>query len=91
MDTNKKLREAVIAKMQRGDFEIKPCPFCGGEPTLMSKETFEHLKGVDGDGKACITIECNKCHLDFYEHTHDEQDYYIRTFLITEKWNRRAQ
>jgi hypothetical protein len=56
----------------------------------MNQETFEHLKNVDGDGKACFSLDCPKCNLNFYEHTHDEQDYYIRAFLITEKWNRRV-
>ena len=91
MDANKKLRETVITKMQSGDFEIKPCPFCGGTPTLMAQKTFEHLKEIGDDGKACITIECKKCNLSFYDHTHDEQDYVIRKFLVTEKWNRRAE
>lgn len=91
MDANKKLRETVITKMQSGDFEIKPCPFCGGQPIMMNQETFEYLKNVDGDGKACFSLDCPKCNLNFYDHTHDEQDYYIRAFLITEKWNRRAE
>lgn len=91
MDTNKVLREAVINMMETESLEIKPCPFCGGTPALMSKDYFEHLKEIGDDGKACITIECHKCQLNFYDHTHDEQDYYIRAFLITEKWNRRAE
>lgn len=91
MDTNKALREAVINMMETEPLEIKPCPFCGGTPTLMDQKTFEHLKEVGDDGKACITIECHKCHLSFYDHNHDEQDYNIRKFLVTEKWNRRAQ
>lgn len=90
MELNDKLREVVIAKMKNGEYELKPCPFCGGKPILMSQEYFEHLKEIGDDGKACMTIECHKCSLDFYEHTHDEQDYYIRAFLLTEKWNRRA-
>ena len=91
MDTNKVLREAVINMMETEPLEIKPCPFCGGTPTLMSQDTFEHLKEIGDDGKACITIECHKCQLNFYDHTHDEQDYLIRKFLVIEKWNRRAE
>jgi heterodisulfide reductase subunit B len=91
MDTNKVLREAVINMMETEPLEIKPCPFCGGTPTLMDQKTFEHLKEIGDDGKACITIECHKCQLSFYDHTHDEQDYFIRKFLVTEKWNRRAE
>lgn len=91
MDANKKLRETVIAKMQSGDFEIKPCPFCGGMATMMDKTFFDELQEESADGKACITINCTKCSLDFRDHTHDEHDYYVRAFLVTEKWNRRAE
>lgn len=91
MDTNKVLREAVINMMETEPLEIKPCPFCGGKPVLMSKETFEHLKEIGDDGKACIAIDCPKCNLNFYDHHHDEQDYNIRKFLVIEKWNRRAE
>ena len=89
MDANNKLREVVIAKMKDGNFELKPCPFCGGQPVLEDRETFERLDHA-GNG-ACITVECHKCNLDFYEHTHDEHDYYVRAFLVVEKWNRRAK
>lgn len=89
MDTNKKLREAVIAKMQSGDFEIKPCPFCGGQPEIEDEETFVKLD-TNHNG-ACIDIQCPRCNVQMYDHTHDEHDYYVRAFLVTEKWNRRVK
>lgn len=89
MDTNNALREMIINKMQNGNYELKPCPFCGGKPTLEKKDLFEKLD-KENNG-ACIGIRCDQCNLDLYEHTHDEHDYYIRAFLITEKWNRRAE
>ena len=89
MDTNNVLRETIVNKMKNGEYQLKPCPFCGGKPKLEDREQFEELDRK-GNG-ACITIECNKCSLDFYEHTHDEHDYYIRAFMIVEKWNRRAE
>lgn len=89
MDANKKLRETVITKMQSGDFEIKPCPFCGGQPKMMTQEFFEEL--VEDNGHACIAIECPNCNLSLHDHTSDENDYFIRAFIITEKWNRRAK
>ena len=88
MDANKKLREIVIAKMQNGDYKLKPCPFCGGEPVLYDRETFEMLD--EKNGSACITIECNECKMEMYEHTHDEHNYYVRLFMLVDKWNRRA-
>ena len=67
---------------------IKPCPFCGKKPILMSRERFEGLQ--DKNGIACITISCENCHLDFYDHTHDEHNYYVRAFYVISKWNERA-
>lgn len=89
MDTNKVLRETITNMMKNGTYEIKPCPFCGGQPEIEDRKTFERLDR-DGNG-ACITIECNNCSLDLYDHTHDEHDYYVRAFLVVEKWNRRAK
>lgn len=89
MDINNKLREMIINKMQNGEYELKPCPFCGGQPILQSKEQFEKLQNENG--VACLAIQCDHCFLDFYEHTHNEHDYYVRAFLIGEKWNRRAE
>ena len=90
MDNNK-LRDMIIAKMQNGDFELKPCPFCGCEPVMMSKEFFDELQEESNDNKACISIECNNCNVDLRDHTHDEHDYYVRAFIVAEKWNRRAE
>ena len=87
MDNNT-LREMIIAKMQNGNFELKPCPFCGGEPNVMGKDFFEVLETENG--RACIDITCNKCRLELRDHTSEEHDYYIREFIIVEKWNTRV-
>ena len=89
MDANKKLRETVITKMQSGNFELKPCPFCGGQPQMMTQRFFEEL--VEKYGRACIEVECLNCNLSLHDHTSDENDYFVRAFIITEKWNRRAE
>ena len=87
MDSNK-LREMIISKMKNGEYELKPCPFCSGQPKLMDKQFFEEL---DSDhGRACITIECKNCDIEMYDHTSDEHDYYVRAFLVADKWNRRV-
>ena len=88
MAINETLREMVIAKMQEGNFGLKPCPFCGEEPVMMSKDFFEEL--VNENGKACISIECHNCNVELHDHTHDENDYYVRAFIVSEKWNRRV-
>ena len=90
MDTNKILREAVIDLIETEQLAIKPCPFCGGKPEIMDEEMFERLKEVDENNMACITIKCSKCHLAFYDYT-NERDYFVRKFLVVEKWNRRAE
>ncbi len=89
MDINNKLREMVIEKLKDGT-GMMPCPFCGGEPVIMSKEFFDELQDDSDDGEACITIECPKCGLELYDNTLDEHDYYVRAFLVMEKWNRRV-
>lgn len=89
MDANNILREAVIEMMNSGTYELKPCPFCGSTPTIMSREFFEELD--EENGLACITINCKNCGLDFRDHTHDEHNYFVRAFLVSEKWNRRAE
>ena len=91
MDANKTLRDIIIEKMKGGAYELKPCPFCGSKPTLMKKDFFNELQEDASDGTACITLECGVCNLTFYDHTLDEHDYYIRAFLIVEKWNRRIE
>lgn len=81
-------RKEIIDMMERGEYELKPCPFCGKQPELESKDFFEELDSKVGD--ACILISCPNCSLDFYDHTYGEHDYYIRANIIVEKWNRRA-
>lgn len=88
---NDELRKVITTKMANGEYELKPCPFCGRRPTLASKEFFDGLQESSKDGGACITIRCMNCSLDFRDHTYDEHDYYIRAFLVTEKWNRRIK
>ena len=84
-----KLREMIIDKMRNGEYELKPCPFCGGQPEMMTQKFFEEL--VEEHGHACIAIECPNCDLSLHDHTSDENDYFVRAFIITEKWNRRAE
>ena len=88
---NRTLGEIIIDMMKNGDFELKPCPFCGGKPRLMDKQFFDELQDESNDNRACITITCDNCNLELYDHTHYEHDYYMRSFLVVEKWNRRAE
>ena len=88
METNNVLREMVIAKMKNGEYELKPCPFCGGKPKLMGEQFFNEL--VAEYGSALIDITCSKCNLQLADHS-DAHDYYVRAFIVSEKWNRRAE
>lgn len=89
MTANETLRNIIIERMQNEDYEIKSCPFCGGNNIhIMSKKFFDEL--VEEHDTACITVECKDCHLTMYDHTLDENDYYIRKLFVTEKWNKRA-
>ena len=85
---NTTLREMIISKMQTGDYELKPCPFCGGEAEFDSQDFFEDLEAEHG--RACIGVKCEACHVSLLDHTTDEHDYFVRTFIVGEKWNRRV-
>lgn len=83
------LRESIINMMTRNEYKLKPCPFCGNYPSMMSRSFFESLD--EENGSACISISCKHCNLDFRDHTHDEHNYFIRAFLVAEKWNAREE
>ncbi|AXT40231.1 hypothetical protein D1814_16900 [Alteromonas sp. BL110] len=40
--------------------DLKPCPFCGGEPELISSKpsTANHNKGAVHFGVACFELKC---------------------------------
>jgi glutaredoxin len=86
---NNELKKVITTKMANGEYELKPCPFCGGKPKMMSQKFFEEL--VEDNGRALISIDCQNCDLSLHDHTSDENDYFIRAFLIAEKWNRRIK
>lgn len=89
MDANERVREMIIKKMKYGNYTIKPCPFCGRTPKIQSKEFFDELQDEDTNGYACLSMHC-ECDTDMYEHTHEEHNYYIRAFMLVEKWNGRV-
>lgn len=69
--------------------KFKPCPFCGRKDLyVMTKEFYSKL--MDENGRACVSMRCNACSLDMYEHT-DDATYEEKIELLKEKWNRRAK
>lgn len=68
--------------------KLRPCPFCGGLPeAITNKTTYEEL--MSEDGKACISVRCEECHLEMYEHSYTFPGYEDRLVLMVAKWNRR--
>lgn len=61
-------------------FDLKPCPFCGGEAIL---ENVVFQLTVDGNSLEECYIYCPEC--DF------ESGVYSEPKFIVEKWNRRAE
>ena len=89
MDANNALRETIVNMMKNGSYKLKPCPFCGGDAEFDSQTFFE---GLDTEnGRACIGVKCKACNVVLTDHTSDEHDYFVRTFIVAEKWNRRVE
>ena len=59
--------------------ELKPCPFCGGEPLL---EPYEVRKGYEA------SIQCNSCLGRMITITYDDKKTAVKK--VIEAWNRRA-
>lgn len=68
--------------------KLLPCPFCGGDNLEITSEEDFNTLNRDNNG-AAVRISCNDCDLDFWEHTHNEHDYYKRRMMLVSKWNRR--
>ena len=89
-----KVREMIIDSMMHGRFEMKPCPFCGGKPSFMSKGMFDELVEENGRSLMSITCKCGAELRDFSREYSDngeeENDYYVRAFGNLVKWNRRV-
>lgn len=65
---------------------LKPCPFCGKEPVIETREFFENLQSENET--ACLAIEC-RCGARLYDYTTEEHDYEKRVELLATKWNTR--
>jgi len=77
-------------EIDKVDYDVKPCPLCGRVEFLKvtSREDFEEL--YDRYGSACITLECDACDLEVYEHRVRERDYHKKVTALVNKWNTRG-
>lgn len=77
-DYIKAIRDAIKI-VRAGMKELKPCPFCGGEPLL---EPYEVRKGYEA------SIQCNRCLGRMISITYDDEKTAVKK--VIEAWNRRA-
>ena len=61
--------------------ELKPCPFCGGEPTIYDIEPHKHAFCGMPDHTGSTVIECG-CGCGLIDEKHD---------AVIERWNRRPE
>lgn len=69
--------------------ELKPCPFCGGMKFRFSDKS-KYYELLVEHGIACISMSCEKCKLDMYEHTDSIRNYDKKLEKLIKKWNSRA-
>lgn len=72
------------------EYELKPCPFCGGEAKYensmeMNPVIDESGAYVDADFVYWETVYCTKCKVQIFSGDNDEDEGYA-----IELWNRRA-
>lgn len=69
---------------------LKPCPFCGCAVEIRTNRS-DYYKAQGEHGRACIAIECKKCHLTMCEHSHYIKNYDTKASKLAVKWNRREE
>lgn len=70
--------------------EHKMCPFCGGEPRILTKEIRKDTGYESGIRIIAKYVECKKCHgrtglVKFEEHGWDWNDSWGENYLFTDK------
>lgn len=63
--------------------ELKPCPFCGGEPEMVYAPTNA------GIGIACWAVACKACRVMIGTTRYGVTDFYRSAEKAAEAWNRR--
>ena len=77
----------------QADSSWKYCPFCGGQPTIDTREFYERCHESNPGGEI-VSVYCQECGLEMSEHAawHENKlDYYDLMDLLRRKWNRRNQ
>ena len=75
------------------DTSWKPCPFCGGRPTIDTIEFYDRLSASNPCSEI-VSVYCQDCGLEMNEHAawHDKMmDYYDLMDILRKKWNRRVE
>lgn len=64
--------------------ELKPCPFCGGEPKIVKERRYPNYEsnGIDAWRVECRTFDCPIRYANY--------TYFTRRYKAIEAWNRRA-
>lgn len=74
------------------NYELRPCPFCGGKAVFNEKENREYAEERMAAGEGyLVQITCPECHVDMNEYSHRHPDESLDEIIdaLVKKWNRR--
>ena len=71
------------------NIEFDPCPFCGSDPVLMTREFYDKLFAENGG--AMLNVECKNCNAQMAVYSYEDGDssYDERVAMLARRWNTR--
>ena len=71
--------------------KVRPCPFCGDTDEISITPRKSYNKMYKENGTATISLMCERCKTEMYEHDFDDFDYVAKVRILVEKWNTRKE
>lgn len=71
--------------------DAKPCPICGSAKHLEITQRMSFYAMLGENGTACISVRCEKCYLELYNHEDRVRGYETRVDHLVKKWNQMTE